>query len=150
MDNMNEDQRDVNALHQRIFGETLDMSIYEGSMIVMRDGDTGPVTGYLLFVFADEVVDLHYIAIIPEWRQAGEATILMDIFFEHIKAFGIVEVTLEVRSDNEAAIRLYERFGFEVVGTREKYYSDGCDAWLMNKELDPEKQTSEQIKKILH
>ena len=39
-------------------------------------------------------------------------------------------LTLEVASKNKAAISLYDKFGFEVVHTREKYY-DGDDAYLM-------------------
>ena len=31
-------------------------------------------------------------------------------------------VSLEVRSDNKSAIRLYEKFGFEKIGTFKGYY----------------------------
>ena len=44
---------------------------------------------------------------------------------------------LEVRAGNTAAIRLYEKFGYAVVGRRLKYYKDtGEDALLMTKKVD--------------
>jgi ribosomal-protein-alanine N-acetyltransferase len=46
-------------------------------------------------------------------------------------------VFLEVRTDNEPAIELYRREGFEIVGTRAKYYQpSGADAFTMRR---PEK-----------
>lgn len=42
---------------------------------------------------------------------------------------------LEVRADNPAAIRLYERLGFRRIGRYPAYYEDGADAWRYEKEL---------------
>ena len=40
---------------------------------------------------------------------------------------------LEVRTDNEAAIALYESFGFVNVGLRRRYYrASGADAYTMS------------------
>jgi len=33
-------------------------------------------------------------------------------------------LTLEVRPSNEVAVRLYEKFGFKVIGRRRGYYTD--------------------------
>lgn len=44
-------------------------------------------------------------------------------------------VLLEVRASNHAAIHLYEKEGFEIVGSRPRFYNDGEDAILMNKYL---------------
>jgi RimJ/RimL family protein N-acetyltransferase len=38
---------------------------------------------------------------------------------------------LEVRKSNVAAIKLYEKFGFEVDGERKKYYRDNGEAALL-------------------
>lgn len=44
-------------------------------------------------------------------------------------------VFLEVRTDNTAAIGLYESFGFAVVGVRKRYYRvSGTDAYTMRRE----------------
>lgn len=43
-------------------------------------------------------------------------------------------VFLEVRTDNEPAIELYRREGFEIVGTRRRYYQpSGADAYTMRR-----------------
>lgn len=64
------------------------------------------------------------------WNQ-GIAT----SFMEHLIKFGREEaqakiISLGVRSDNAAAIHLYEKFGFEKIGTFEGYYE--IDQELIN------------------
>ena len=54
---------------------------------------------------------------------------------------GLDSITLEVRSSNLVAQRLYNKYGFEKVGYRHKYYRDnGEDALMMT---NPDIQTSE-------
>lgn len=43
----------------------------------------------------------------------------------------VKKVLLDVRKSNVRAIRLYQRFGFRIVGERPRYYSDGENALLM-------------------
>lgn len=40
-------------------------------------------------------------------------------------------ITLEVNKNNEPAIKLYKKYGFEQVGLRKKYYNNKEDAILM-------------------
>ena len=40
-------------------------------------------------------------------------------------------MTLEVRVNNTAALKLYEKYGFVTLGTRPKYYENGEDALIM-------------------
>lgn len=44
---------------------------------------------------------------------------------------GLDGLTLEVKKDNLAAIALYRKYGFNVVGERDNYYSDGSTAVKM-------------------
>ena len=39
-------------------------------------------------------------------------------------------ITLEVVTDNIPAIKLYEKFGFEIINVRKKYFN-GKDSYLM-------------------
>lgn len=50
-----------------------------------------------------------------EWGK-GLGSILMKCLIEHAKNVGIEIISLEVRSDNERAIHLYEKFGFKKIG----------------------------------
>jgi len=40
-------------------------------------------------------------------------------------------IILEVKKDNQAAIALYEKYGFQPTGERDNYYSDGSTAVKM-------------------
>ncbi len=54
------------------------------------------------------------------WRM-GVATRLLDAITERARAWPhVIQITLEVKSDNERAIRLYEKSGFIVTGVRAK------------------------------
>lgn len=125
---------DIVAMHEEVFETRLDLSIYEKGLIFRRS-DEGLV-GYVLFQAVDGFADLHYIAVAPTLRGHGHGARLLDIFLEHMESAGISAVTLEVRSDNVAAIKLYESFDFECIHVRKGYYKDGADALLMKIEFD--------------
>lgn len=44
-------------------------------------------------------------------------------------------ITLEVNTENEIAINLYQKYGFENLGKRKKYYNNTYDAYIMTKYL---------------
>lgn len=91
----------------------------------------GPrLVGYLVCARYDEAYHLMNIAVDPDMRRRGIARALLD---EMLERAGIdASFTLEVRVSNEAAINLYESYGFRGVGTRRRYYQDtGEDAIIM-------------------
>ena len=55
------------------------------------------------------------------WGQ-GIATRLVEILLSHSRENGITDVHLFVRSDNERAISLYKKCGFEKIGTHKSYF----------------------------
>ena len=97
----------------------------------------------------------HLLGFIGVWLMAGEAHIvtvavrqshrrmgigerLLIAAIEQAMEFGQEVVTLEVRASNDAARRLYEKYGFANVGRRVRYYTDNNeDAIIMTTpELD--------------
>lgn len=71
---------------------------------------------------------LYSIAVAPAFRGQGMGRRLLDDVVAQARARGCDELRLEVRPDNEAAIRLYRDYGFVPNGTRPHYYQDGADA----------------------
>ncbi|MDR1412592.1 MAG: tRNA (adenosine(37)-N6)-threonylcarbamoyltransferase complex dimerization subunit type 1 TsaB, partial [Actinomycetes bacterium] len=55
-------------------------------------------------------------------RRRGVARALLDLLLEQARERRIASATLEVRADNEAAIRLYRSAGFTQTGRRTGYY----------------------------
>ena len=54
----------------------------------------------------------------------------MQALLQRARQHGAVHATLEVASDNVAALALYAKAGFRTAGTRSGYYSDGRDALI--------------------
>lgn len=73
------------------------------------------------------------IAILPQYRRKGVGKSLLQYVIktcEHHLEF----ISLEVRISNDAAISLYEKFGFTQVGRRKKFYTHPDeDALIMTK-----------------
>jgi len=76
--------------------------------------------------------EIHTIGVDPAHQGRGTGRALLDGLLA--AADGIRATTyLEVRTDNEAALRLYRAAGFEVLGTRRRYYASGADAYTMRR-----------------
>ena len=97
----------------------------------------GKICGYVLFWLLPGSIDVHNLAIAPEFRRHGIARMLMGQVVAVASTQSATRVTLEVRQSNESAKRLYASLGFVQTGLRKGYYSDdGEDAFTMALELD--------------
>jgi ribosomal-protein-alanine N-acetyltransferase len=67
----------------------------------------------------------------PGWRRQGVAAALLTYVLEDAAVEGATRATLEVRRSNEAARRLYERFGFACAGVRSAYYREPVEDALV-------------------
>ncbi|HVE11958.1 MAG TPA: ribosomal protein S18-alanine N-acetyltransferase [Elusimicrobiota bacterium] len=102
-----------------------------GSVLLVAD-DGGAVGYACMWLVAGEAQVLN-IAVAPAAARRGVGRALLAALLE--RARGAARATLEVSEPNLAARRLYEGAGFRVVGRRAKYYNDGSDAILMDKDL---------------
>ena len=68
--------------------------------------------------------DIDNVAVLPEYRNHGIASSLVEELLKAGKEAGVEEFTLEVRVSNEAAIRVYEKAGFVSEGIRPGFYED--------------------------
>ncbi|HJS71631.1 MAG TPA: ribosomal protein S18-alanine N-acetyltransferase [Acidimicrobiia bacterium] len=74
----------------------------------------------------------------PEWRRRGIGLELMLALIEAAVSEGARHLTLEVRSKNEEARRLYARLGLAPVGVRREYYGDDDALILWVHDIDGE------------
>lgn len=82
-----------------------------------------------------DVADLDRIAVLPFARRRGVAGELLEQLIEAAGGHGAERMLLEVAADNEAAIGLYESYGFATISTRKGYYPGGSDAFVMEREV---------------
>lgn len=134
-----DDLFEVVRLANRSLNETYDGGLFLqlGDLypdgFIVAEGPEG-VNGFLLGVVERAYEARVLILAVDEaGRKRGVGTRLMQLFEERFRANGIRRLNLEVRVSNEAAIRLYERLGFERRKVIAKYYADGEDAYLMTK-----------------
>jgi ribosomal protein S18 acetylase RimI-like enzyme len=92
-------------------------------------------TAVLFFRKGSGVSRLYSLASQPEARGKGVGTALIEASEAAARQRRCRALRLEVRTDNVVAISLYERLGYHRIGSREKYYQDGADAWRYEKAL---------------
>ena len=126
----------VIAIERRAFPTPWSLAMFvlelsKPSGICLAAVDEGRVLGYLVCSRYDTVWHLMNVAVDDTRRREGLATALITRLFELADKDG-EQYTLEVRTSNSAAIRLYERFGFKAAGRRRGYYHDNReDAVIM-------------------
>ncbi len=81
------------------------------------------IVGYVGFhVILDEGY-IANIAVSPEFRRNGTGSALLGHAVKISREKNLAFLSLEVRKSNENAIRLYRKFGFDIVGERKNFYS---------------------------
>jgi ribosomal-protein-alanine N-acetyltransferase len=99
------------------------------------DLESAELVGYLVISRYVDAWHVMNIAVDPEHRGRGIATMLLERLFEVTSEDARRGYTLEVRVSNATAISLYERLGFEGRGIRRGYYTDNReDALIMWKD----------------
>ena len=79
--------------------------------------------------------DMMNIAVHPEYRKQGIATLLINDLVDKLKEQGSHSLMLEVRASNEPAISVYRKLDFMEVGRRKNYYRNPKeDALILRKE----------------
>jgi len=72
------------------------------------------------------------LGVLPDWRRKGIAKALLGKCEEQLH---MPQVKLSVRRRNTAAIRLYEKLGYEQVDIWSKYYRGGEDGLVLAKKM---------------
>ena len=100
----------------------------------------GVVLGYIDYWRVGPEVHLITIAVQPESRKHKIGSILVEFMLDDARKNSAEQVSLDVRSSNDAAISLYHKFGFQKTGLRKAYYRDNNeDALVLGLSLKQEK-----------
>jgi ribosomal-protein-alanine N-acetyltransferase len=100
--------------------------------VVALDGEQ--VLGYAGLFATRHEADVQTLAVAADRQRGGLGGRLLTELLQEADRRGVREVLLEVRADNVAAQRLYERFGFERIAVRRGYYPpDGTDALVLRR-----------------
>jgi ribosomal-protein-alanine N-acetyltransferase len=105
--------------------------------------ESGQVLGYAGLFLNPPDADIQTIAVRADRQGTGVARALMAALLDAADAAGVTHTLLEVRADNGAALRLYERYGFQRISERPRYYGDGTDAVVMRRPRGASGGTSE-------
>jgi len=84
------------------------------------------IVAFIDYSLIYERIELNYLLVIEKYRRKKIASILIDKMLEE----NINDISLEVNVNNNEAIQLYKKYGFEIVSKRKNYYQNE-DAYLM-------------------
>ncbi|WP_344898620.1 ribosomal protein S18-alanine N-acetyltransferase [Actinomadura meridiana] len=103
---------------------------------VVAQASGGEIVGYAGLAAAGGQADVQTIGVRADRRKSGIGAALLRELLDEASRRGSDAVFLEVRADNDSARRLYERFGFDAVGLRKRYYQpSNVDAIVMCRKL---------------
>lgn len=131
----------VMKIVEKSLGESYPPSLYLTVHNLWRDGflvlaEDGALVGFVAAVPSGErVARVLMLAISPEKRKRSYGQRLMIELYSNCIARGFDTLILEVRKSNKEALGFYEQQGFSVSGEIASFYSNGEDAYKMEKVL---------------
>jgi len=136
------DLRAIEEIERRSYPTPWSRSMFAGEIakpssvcLGAFDAQSGALAGYLIVSRYVDAWHVMNVAVDPDHRGRGIATMLIERLFEVTADDVRRGYTLEVRVSNTTAIELYERLGFQARGVRRGYYTDNReDALIMWKD----------------
>ena len=123
----------VDAWTDALFlAELAEVSISRDVSVAILDSQ---LVGYASFRYVGKQGDVNTVAVASNQQGNGIGTALMDWLESQAVLRNVREIFLEVRSDNEAAIKMYATRGYERIDIRRNYYGNTIDANIMRKRV---------------
>lgn len=98
-----------------------------------------PLAGYSGLWFDGEDAQIMTIGVAPAYQRRGIGALLLTELIEQANRMGARAVLLEVAVNNAGAIGMYQKFGFEQLAVRKRYYQpEGLDAYVMRYQFKAE------------
>ena len=115
----------------RMFVEGFSSKLFYGVCAV----EDGEIVGYACETILFENAEVDNIAVAESCRRRGVGKKLLKKLETEAKERGARVILLEVRVSNAPAMTMYLKEGFKGIYVRPRYYPDGEDAVVMQKEL---------------
>ncbi len=91
------------------------------------------IIGFISSIFDGFSLEILNFGIRHSYQHHGYGTKLLANVLDELVVLGMNHAVLEVRASNLSAIGLYQKLGFKQVHIREAYYSNGEDAFVLQK-----------------
>jgi len=123
----------IDAWSEELFLEELaEVSISRDVSVAVLDSQ---IVGYASLRFVGKQGDVNTVAVASNQQGKGIGTALMDWLESQAALRNVREIFLDVRSDNEPAIKMYTSRGYERIDIRRNYYGNTIDANVMRKRV---------------
>jgi [ribosomal protein S18]-alanine N-acetyltransferase len=128
----------VVELDRVCFGQLWSAAQYErehdspnSDILILIEEDSQQILAYgCVWAIVDEA-HITILAVHPDRRKSGFGQLILWGLLHRAILRNLARATLEVRLSNEAAIGLYEKFGFQTAGQRKKYYENPTEDALI-------------------
>ena len=107
----------------------------EDNFFALGKYEADTLVGFITVMTALDCADLETVVVKEGFRKQGIATTLIKSAEDVLKDMGVKNFFLEVRETNSPAKTTYIRNGFKEISVRKKYYKDGENAVVMQKEF---------------
>ena len=134
------------TLEDDIFGEEsvgewfMVSNVHHGNVLVLLDLPSYRPVGIAILMRDWDDPDRCYLSdfgVKEGYRGRGLGTYFLGAVLEEVRDMNLKSVSLTVDVNNEAAIGLYRKFGFEIVDERQNLYGEGRHRYLMDLEVTP-------------
>ena len=97
----------------------------------MTAKETGKIIGYICGLLLYDEFNITNVGVTSDHQRDGFGQALLKFIISYLLKQNCLKFYLEVRESNIAAIRLYEKYGFYIIGKRKKYYNHPVEDALM-------------------
>ncbi len=106
-----------------------------GNFYALAIEEGGVTVGIITYSLSFDTADIESVVVVSSERKKGYGKLLVERAVLDLEERGVKSILLEVREFNLPAIALYTACGFSKISVRKKYYFDGENAVIMQKEL---------------
>jgi ribosomal-protein-alanine N-acetyltransferase len=99
--------------------------------LVATVASSGQLAGFVVASLIPPQADLESIAVATNFHRRGLGRLLFRALVTELRSLDALELNLEVRASNTAAVAFYKALGFHFRGLRPRYYVDPIENAVM-------------------